>query len=139
MELNKSRSLLIGNKWPFINVEIIGYFAIVLTTLAGNSSISIKPILIGSYVEYLELSPEIAGYILTAPTEYDIEVGELLEVQLGDNWRRSGQVLSRGVLNGQTWLFAVLPNDTQSGTDLRVKSQPDIIVTTQALPYSLDA
>ena len=80
-----------------------------------------------------------AGYILTAPTEYDIEVGELLEVQLGDNWRRSGQVLSRGVLNGQTWLFAVLPNDTQSGTDLRVKSQPDIIVTTQALPYSLDA
>jgi len=66
MELNKSRSLLIGNKWPFINVEIIGYFAIVLTTLAGNSSISIKPILIGSYVEYLELSPEIAGYILTA-------------------------------------------------------------------------
>jgi folate-binding protein YgfZ len=80
-----------------------------------------------------------AGYILSAPKEYDIAVGDLLEVQLGDNWRRSGQVLSRGVLDGQTWLFAVLPNDTQVGTDLRVKSQPDIIVTTQALPYSLDA
>lgn len=80
-----------------------------------------------------------AGYILSAPKAHDIAVGELLEVQIGDNWRRSGQVLSRGVMDGQTWLFAVLPNDTEVGTHLRLKSQPDIIVTTQALPYSLDA
>ena len=79
-----------------------------------------------------------AGYILSAPQPHDIAIGELLEVQLGDNWRRSGQVLSRGVMDGQTWLFAVLPNNTEVGTHLRVKSQPDIIVSTQALPYSLD-
>ncbi|MDG1120883.1 MAG: tRNA-modifying protein YgfZ [Glaciecola sp.] len=80
-----------------------------------------------------------AGYILSAPAAFDVAVGELLEVQVGENWRRGGQVLSCGVLDGHTWLFAVLPNDTQAGTDLRVKSQPDIIVTTQVLPYSLDA
>ena len=80
-----------------------------------------------------------AGYILQCEALVSIAAGELLEIQVGDNWRRGGQVLSSGQCDGHTYLFAVLPNDTEIDVPLRLKSQPDIIATTQALPYSLDA
>ena len=80
-----------------------------------------------------------AGYILTCNSLVNIQAGELLELQVGDNWRRGGQILSSGQCDGHTYLFAVLPNDTEIDVPLRLKSQPDIIVSTQALPYSLDA
>lgn len=80
-----------------------------------------------------------AGYILKCHSLVNIQAGELLELQVGDNWRRGGQILSSGQCDGHTYLFAVLPNDTEIDVPLRLKSQPDIIVSTQALPYSLDA
>ena len=79
-----------------------------------------------------------AGYILTTTGDIDIAAGETLEIQVGENWRRGGIVLNSGYIDGQTWFFAVLPNDTERGSHLRVKTQPDIIATTQALPYTLD-
>ena len=46
--------------------NILIYASIVLAALAGNASIGIKPILVGSYVEFLDLSATQAGYVLTA-------------------------------------------------------------------------
>ena len=79
-----------------------------------------------------------AGFILkTDLTEQDLS-GELIEYQIGDNWRPGGKVLRSGSDFEQTWAFAVLSNDTAVGSNFRVKSQPDIILQTQALPYDLE-
>jgi folate-binding protein YgfZ len=80
-----------------------------------------------------------AGYILRHTGLVDVTAGELLEIQVGDNWRRGGQILSSGQCDNQTYIFAVLPNDTEVGTSLRLKSQPDILFQTQPLPYSIEA
>jgi len=42
------------------------YCALILTALAGNASVSLKPILIGSYVEFLKYSASTAGYMVSA-------------------------------------------------------------------------
>jgi folate-binding protein YgfZ len=79
-----------------------------------------------------------AGFILkTDLIEQDL-TGEQLEYQIGDNWRPGGKVLRSGSDFEQTWAFAVLSNETAIGSNFRVKSQPDIILQTQALPYNLE-
>jgi predicted MFS family arabinose efflux permease len=45
---------------------LIAYCAIILTTMTGNTNVSLKPILIGSYVEFLHAAPSLAGFVLTA-------------------------------------------------------------------------
>ena len=60
-----------------------------------------------------------------------------LEMQLGDNWRRSGTVLSIAGTNEQTWLFAVLPNDLAGSEVFRLSNHPEVNFTLQTLPYSL--
>lgn len=42
------------------------YLSIVLLGLAGHASMGIKPVLLGSYVNYLGFSPEQAGYVLSS-------------------------------------------------------------------------
>lgn len=79
-----------------------------------------------------------AGFILkTDIIEQDL-TGEQLEYQIGENWRPGGKILRSGSDFEQTWAFAVLANDTDVGSTFRVKSQPDIIFETQALPYNLE-
>jgi len=45
--------------------ETMVYLIVVLLSMAGNSSMAAKPIIIGSYVEYFGFSSQQAGYILT--------------------------------------------------------------------------
>jgi folate-binding protein YgfZ len=78
-----------------------------------------------------------AGFILTSQTDNKDLSGEQLEYQIGDNWRPGGKILRSGSDAGQTWIFAILANDTQVGSAFRVKSSPDTIFLTQALPYTL--
>lgn len=79
-----------------------------------------------------------AAYILRCSHSIQLEAGETLEVQLEENWRRGGTVLSCATLSEETWLMAVLPNDTQQGALLRSKAHPDAIFEVQPLPYSLE-
>ncbi|WP_102795691.1 tRNA-modifying protein YgfZ [Bowmanella denitrificans] len=79
-----------------------------------------------------------AAYILHARHATNMAPGDALEVQLEENWRRSGTVLSCATLSEETWLLAVLPNDTQTGTLLRSKQQPDVLFEVLPLPYSLE-
>ena len=79
-----------------------------------------------------------AGFVLKTETENNIVSGEQLEYQIGENWRPGGKILRSGTYLGQTWIFAVLANDTEVGNAFRVKNSPHIIFVTQALPYSLN-
>lgn len=65
--------------------------------------------------------------------------GEDLEWQLGENWRRTGSVLAAVQLDdGTLWVQAVLNNDLESDSVLRVRDDAESVLTIQPLPYSLD-
>ena len=62
-----------------------------------------------------------------------------LEMKLGDNWRRTGTILAACQLdNGEVWVQAVLNNDLEAETELRVQGDEGGSLTIQPLPYSLD-
>jgi folate-binding protein YgfZ len=71
---------------------------------------------------------------LTQPLKSD----DVIEKQLGENWRKAGDILANYQAdNGQCYLQAVLNSDLDDDTALRIKSQPESRIVVQALPYSL--
>lgn len=71
---------------------------------------------------------------ITKPLESD----DVIEKQLGENWRKAGDILtSYQADNGHCYLQAVLNSDLDDSTALRIKSQPESRITVQTLPYSL--
>ncbi|MBC3766876.1 tRNA-modifying protein YgfZ [Neptunicella marina] len=79
-----------------------------------------------------------AAFILHSQQNIELEAGETLELSIEENWRRGGTVLSCATLENQTWLLAVLANDTQTGAVLRSKAHPEYQFTVLPLPYSLE-
>jgi hypothetical protein len=66
------------------------------------------------------------------------EAGEDLELQLGENWRRTGTVLAASLLdNGTLWVQAILNNDLDADSALRVRDDASSQLTIKPLPYSL--
>ena len=62
-----------------------------------------------------------------------------LELQMGDKWRRTGTVLSGLQLDdGSVWVQAVLNNDLEPDSVLRVEGDESGKLTIQPLPYSLE-
>ena len=62
-----------------------------------------------------------------------------LELQMGERWRRTGTVLAAVQLDdGAVWVQAVLNNDLEPGSVLRVEGDEGGQLTLQPLPYSLD-
>ncbi|MCG8708668.1 tRNA-modifying protein YgfZ [Brenneria sp. 4F2] len=66
------------------------------------------------------------------------EAGEDLELQLGDNWRRTGTVLAACRLqDNRIWVQAILNNDLGADSALRVRADADGKLAIQALPYAV--
>lgn len=64
--------------------------------------------------------------------------GDELELQLGDNWRRTGTVLAAVQLTENTiWVQAVLNNDLEADSVLRVRDDATSTLAIHPLPYSL--
>ena len=65
---------------------------------------------------------------------------EDLELQLGENWRRTGTVLSAAKLaDGTLWIQVVLNNDLEADSKLRVRDDAASELAIKPLPYSLEA
>jgi len=65
--------------------------------------------------------------------------GDDLELQLGENWRRTGTVLAAVQLgDGSVWVQAVLNNDLNTDNLLRVRDEAASSLRIQPLPYSLE-
>ena len=79
-----------------------------------------------------------AAYILTAQTDEAPRAGTDIEIQLGENWRRTGQVVNAANINNQLWLIAVLPNDITAADTLRLSTDSAPILQLEPLPYSLN-
>lgn len=78
-----------------------------------------------------------ALFVLTGTASKPVACGDALEIQLGDNWRRSGMVLNVWQQAGQVWITAVLPKDTETDARFRFKQEEASSLALQALPYSL--
>ncbi|MFM5523372.1 tRNA-modifying protein YgfZ [Aeromonas jandaei] len=78
-----------------------------------------------------------ALFLLAGSASEPVNGGDTLEIQLGDNWRRSGMVLNAWQHQGQVWLTAVLPKDTEANARFRLKQEESSQLTLQPLPYEL--
>lgn len=78
-----------------------------------------------------------ASFILSASLATEDLTGQSLEYQVGDNWRPGGKVLRSVSINNHTTILAVLPIDTDISSAFRLKSNPDAIFISQALPYDI--
>ncbi len=78
-----------------------------------------------------------ALFLLAGGASEPVNAGDTLEIQLGDNWRRSGMVLNAWQHQGQVWLTAVLPKDTEADARFRLKQEESSQLTLQPLPYEL--
>ena len=64
---------------------------------------------------------------------------EHLEVKLGDNWRKAGDILvSYRSDSGKTYLQAVLASDIEANAQLRFKDDESSSLSIVALPYSIN-
>jgi folate-binding protein YgfZ len=72
----------------------------------------------------------------TSANADDIVAGDIVEQQLGENWRKAGEVLT-SYLSEPCAIQAVLASDIDENTVLRLKKQPDVLLTVKALPYPL--
>jgi len=67
------------------------------------------------------------------------EAGDSLEMQLGENWRRTGTILAAIQLdNGEVWVQVVMNNDLDADTVLRVQGDEGGKLAIQPLPYTID-
>lgn len=64
----------------------------------------------------------------------------IIERQLGENWRKAGDVLcSYSADNNEIFIQAVLPNDIDNETPLRLQGQDSATLSLVELPYSLSS
>lgn len=67
------------------------------------------------------------------------QAGEDLELQMGENWRRTGTVLAAVQLDdGRLLVQAVMNNDMESGSVFRVRDESSQTLAIEPLPYSLE-
>lgn len=65
---------------------------------------------------------------------------DALEMKMGENWRRTGTILAACRLdNGDVWVQAVLNNDLEADTVLRVQGDEGGQLAIRPLPYALSA
>lgn len=79
-----------------------------------------------------------ALYIITGTAESAVNTDSKLEIAIEDGFKKLGAIIEVAQQDNQVLLSAVLPNDTEIGTQLRIADMPASSLTIQALPYSLD-
>ncbi len=67
-----------------------------------------------------------------------LQAGDIIEQQLGDNWRKAGDILASYQSDDDIcYLQAVLASDLEVTTKLRIKNQEESTFSLVELPYSL--
>ncbi|MFC0226339.1 tRNA-modifying protein YgfZ [Serratia aquatilis] len=79
-----------------------------------------------------------AMYWLEGKASRTPQAGEDLELKLGENWRRTGNVLAAITLaDGTLWVQVVMNNDLEADSVLRVRDDASSQLAIKPLPYSL--
>ena len=140
---NKVWNLLeIIDGFPTLNASAISQYVPQMLNLQAINGISFtKGCYLGqetvARMQYLGKNKR-ALFSLSAVQSTKINSDDIIEKQLGDNWRKAGNMLTTYQAdNGTVYIQAVLANDLEENTNLRIKEQQSSIVV-QSLPYSLN-
>lgn len=79
-----------------------------------------------------------AAFIFRVPEALQLSDDALLEKELAGNWRRGGAIIRSATLSEETWLMAVLNNDTSEEDVFRVKGKALPTFSCEPLPYSIE-
>ena len=128
---------------PQLNAEHIDEFVPQMVNLQALNGISFKK---GCYtgqetvarMRYLGKNKR-AMFVVSGTADAPLQESDL-ELQVGDNWRRGGKVIQQcfDKSNSTYYALAVMPNDTAADAVLRAKNTPEVSLTIQPLPYSLE-
>ena len=131
----------ISQGFPILSKEAINQYVPQMLNLQALHGISFtKGCYLGqetvARMQYLGKNKR-ALFALEGKTDSTISQEDSLEKQLGENWRKAGDIIaSYEADNGSKYLQAVLSNDEQPMV-LRLKLQPNSIFNIKELPYSL--
>jgi len=79
-----------------------------------------------------------ALFSLKVALEQPLQADDIIEKQIGENWRKAGDIISSYQADdGTCYLQTIMSNDIDKTSPLRMKSQPESKIVIQALPYSL--
>lgn len=71
-----------------------------------------------------------AMFVLRAPSPISAKAGDSLERQIGTGWRNAGTIVSIQVIEQQTVMIAILPTDSEAGSQLRLKDSDQTLTLT---------
>lgn len=79
-----------------------------------------------------------ALYRINGSVNKNVEAGSIIEMQLGENWRKAGDVLTSYLDDdGNIAIQAILSSDLESTVNLRIKQDEGSSLTLADLPYSI--
>ena len=134
--------LEISQGFPILTAKTSGHYVPQMLNLQAINGISFtKGCYLGqetvARMQYLGKNKR-ALFYLSSQLEQAFQQDDVIEKQLGDNWRKAGDILaSYQADDGNCVIQAVLANDGDLPL-MRVASQADSVVTNQTLPYTLD-
>lgn len=79
-----------------------------------------------------------AMFLLSATTDITPAAGSDIELQLEQNWRRSGVIVNAVNIQGKLAVLAVLPNDLTPDNNLRLAETPEVLFRIEPLPYTIE-
>lgn len=135
--------LEISQGFPIISANTSGHYVPQMLNLQAINGISFtKGCYLGqetvARMQYLGKNKR-ALFSLHAQLEQPLQIDDVVEKQLGDNWRKAGDILAYYQADdGNCYLQAVLANDGELPS-MRVAAQTNSVVTNQTLPYTLEA
>ncbi len=135
--------LEITQGFPILSAQSSGQYVPQMLNLQAISGISFtKGCYLGqetvARMQYLGKNKR-ALFSLATKLEQPLQTDDIIEKQLGENWRKAGDILaSYQADDGSCVIQAVLANDKEQ-PPLRIASQNNAVVTQQPLPYTLDA
>jgi folate-binding protein YgfZ len=134
--------LEITQGFPILSASTSGHYVPQMLNLQAINGISFtKGCYLGqetvARMQYLGKNKR-ALFSLTTQLEQPFQSDDIIEKQLGENWRKAGDILAYYQADdGSCVMQAVLVKDGDLPS-MRIASQTESVVTNQNLPYSLD-
>ena len=135
--------LEITQGFPILTANTSGHYVPQMLNLQAINGISFtKGCYLGqetvARMQYLGKNKR-ALFCLNSQLEQPFQSDDVIEKQLGENWRKAGDILAHYQADdGSCVIQAILANDGYLPL-LRIASQADSVVTNQTLPYTLIA
>ncbi len=134
-------ALAVKNGIPWVTEDNIGQFVPQMINLQALDAIDFKK---GCYMgqeviartRYLGKNKR-AAMIFKLDGNHAVKPAETIDLQLGENWRKGGVIIRCASLANETWLLAVVANDTEQSATFRLADKHEVTFSPCRLPYSI--